>query len=124
MTHQLKDITFNEILEMLANQGLDSSNAAFSFLLNSAMLLERQKYLNAQPYERTEERQGYANGFKPKTVKSRLGELNLTVPQVRESGFYPQCLGKGMRSERALRLALAEMYVQGVSTRSIHKKSN
>jgi transposase-like protein len=119
MTHQLKDITFNEILEMLANQGLDSSNAAFSFLLNSAMLLERQKYLNAQPYERTEERQGQANGFKPKTVKSRLGELNLAVPQVRESGFYPQCLEKGMRSERALRLALAEMYVQGVSTRKV-----
>jgi transposase-like protein len=83
------------------------------------MLLERQKYLNAQPYERTEERQGHANGFKPKTVKSRLGELNLVVPQVRESGFYPQCLEKGMRSERALRLALAEMYVQGVSTRKV-----
>jgi putative transposase len=121
MTHNLKDITFNEILEMLTEQGLDSSNTALALLLNSVMLFERQKYLKAEPYERTEERNGHGNGFKPKTVKSRLGELNLSVPQVRDSSFYPQCLEKGMRSERALRLALAEMYVTGVSTRKVTK---
>ncbi len=116
---QLKNSTLKEILEVLINQGLDSSNDALAFLINSAMLLERQKHLKAEPYERTEERNGHANGFKPKTVKSRLGELDLLVPQVREGDFYPNCLEKGMRSERALRLALAEMYVQGVSTRKV-----
>ena len=116
---QLKSNTLKEVLEVLINQGLDSSNDALAFLINSAMLLERQKHLNAEPYERTEERNGHGNGFKPKMVKSRLGELDLLVPQVREGDFYPKCLEKGMRSERALRLALAEMYIQGVSTRKV-----
>ena len=116
---QFEKITFRQVLEMLATEGLDSSNGALTFLLNSAMHLERQRHLNAEPYERNEERNGHANGFKPKTVKSRLGELNLAVPQVRDSSFYPHSIEKGMRSERALRLALAEMYVQGVSTRKV-----
>jgi len=83
------------------------------------MVLERQQYLNAEPYERSEERQAHANGFKEKTVKTRVGKLTLAVPQVREGGFYPKSLEKGLRSERALKLALAEMYVQGVSTRKV-----
>lgn len=91
---QLKSNTLKEVLEVLINEGLDSSNDALAFLINSAMLLERQKHLKAEPYERTEERNGHANGFKPKTVKSRLGELDLCIPQVREGGFYPQCLEK------------------------------
>jgi putative transposase len=64
---------------------------------------------------------GYANGFKPKQIKSRVGQLNVSIPQVRESDFYPSSLEKGMRSERALRTALAEMYVTGVSTRKVEK---
>ena len=68
-------------------------------------------------------RRGYANGFTRKRVKTRVGELDLRVPQVRdvEDGeeFYPQALERGVRSERALKLAIAEMYVQGVSTRKV-----
>jgi transposase-like protein len=116
---QFEKITFKQVLEMLATEGLDASNNALTFLLNSAMSLERQRHLNAEPYERCDERSGQANGFKPKTIKSRLGELSLAIPQVRDSSFYPQSIEKGMRSERALRLALAEMYVQGVSTRKV-----
>lgn len=52
-------------------------------------------------------------------MKSRVGALELAVPQVREGGFYPASLDKGLRSERALKLALAEMYVSGVSTRKV-----
>ena len=65
------------------------------------------------PYQRSESRRGYANGFKPKTVNSRLGRLNLKVPQTRDVEFYPSALERGERSERALKLAVAEMYVQG-----------
>jgi len=83
------------------------------------MQIERQKHLRVGPYERSCERQGYANGYKPKTVKTRLGEITFDVPQVREGGFYPGAMEKGLRSERALNLALAEMYVQGVSTRKV-----
>lgn len=64
-------------------------------------------------------RQGYTNGYKPKTVKTRLGEVNFEIPQVREGGFYPEALEKGVQSERALTLTYAEMYVQGVSTRKV-----
>lgn len=83
------------------------------------MQAERQQHLGAEPYQHTPERRGQANGFKPKTVKTRVGEITFAVPQVREGGFYPQALERGLRSERALTLALAEMYVQGVSTRKV-----
>ena len=65
--------------------------------------------------KRKEERKGHANGYKSKTMKTRLGEY----PQVRDGGFYPSALGKGLRSERALIATLNEMYVQGVSTRKV-----
>jgi len=88
-------------------------------LLNNIMQTERARYLQAEEYERTEERKGHANGYKPKTVRTRLGDITFAIPQVREGGFYPSALEKGMRSERALVTTLAEMYVQGVSTRKV-----
>jgi transposase-like protein len=83
------------------------------------MKIERSQAIGADPYERNERRQGYANGFKPKTVETRLGPLTVQVPQTRGVDFYPSALEKGVRSERALKLAVAEMYVQGVSTRRV-----
>ncbi len=71
------------------------------------------------PYERSEKRRGRRNGYKPRKVKTRLGELEFSIPQVRDGKFYPRSLEKGLRSERALKLALAEMYVHGVSTRKV-----
>ena len=88
-------------------------------LMNVAMKAEREQYLRAGTYERKEEREGYANGYKPKTLQTRLGKLKLAVPQVREGGFYPEALEKGLRSERALLTICAEMYVNGVSTRKV-----
>lgn len=119
MTYQ-DDFTLpTELLEQLTSEGFDFLPELIRILVNAAMQIERQKYLGAGPYERSEERQGYANGYKPKTVKTRLGEVTFDVPQVREGGFYPGALEKGLRSERALNLTLAEMYVQGVSTRKV-----
>jgi transposase-like protein len=84
------------------------------------MQAERLKYLGVgSPYERSVQRQDHANGYKPKTVGTRVGEITFAVPQLRQGEFYPQALEKGLRSERALTLALAEMYVQGVSTRKV-----
>jgi len=75
------------------------------------MLQERGHAFRAQPYERTDRRTCHANGFKPKTVATRIGPLPLRVPQVRgDLDFYPNALEKGVRSEQALKLALAEMY--------------
>jgi len=115
MTHQ-NDYTF---AEDLAEKGLEAIPELMRVLINNAMQVERSKYLQAEQYERTEDRKGHANGFKPKTVKTRMGEITFAVPQVREGGFYPSALEKGLRSERALTITLAEMYVQGVSTRKV-----
>lgn len=88
-------------------------------LLNETMKVDREMHLKASPYERTEQRRGQANGFKPKTLTTRLGSLQLEIPRVRDSSFYPQSLERGCRSEVALKVALAEMYTQGVSTRKV-----
>jgi len=123
MTRQTKSTAVSSALELLAESGFDGLAGAIEVLLNEAMKLEREAFLQAGPHERTEERRGYANGYKPKSVQSRLGALSLEVPQVRDVvdgvRFYPQALERGERSERALKLALAEMYVQGVSTRKV-----
>jgi putative transposase len=119
MTYQ-DDFTLpTELLEQVAEQGLDFLPELIRIVINNAMQVERQKHLGVGPYERSTERLGHANGFKPKTVSTRIAPITFDIPQVREGGFYPQALEKGLRSERALMLALAEMYVQGVSTRKV-----
>lgn len=103
----------------LLTQGLDGAGEALRILVNEASKIERAHHLQAQPYERSGERTGHANGFKPKTVVTRLGEVTFEVPQVRDGSFYPSALDKGVRTEQAVNLTLAEMYVQGVSTRKV-----
>ena len=108
-----------ELLERVNKQGFDILPELIQVIMNAAMQAERQQHLKAEPYQHTEEREGHANGYKPKTVHTRVGNITFAIPQVREGGFYPEALEKGLRSERALLLALAEMYVQGVSTRKV-----
>ena len=106
-------------MEQIGEGGMAYLPELIRILVNAAMQAERRKHLGAGPYERTPERQGYANGYKPKTVQTRVGNIIFDIPQVREGDFYPGALEKGLRSERALTMALAEMYVQGVSTRKV-----
>jgi putative transposase len=119
MTYQDHFTLPTELLEQVAEQGLDFLPELIRIVINTAMQVERQRHLGVGPYERSAVRQGHANGFKPKTVSTRIAPITFEIPQVREGGFYPQALEKGLRSERALMLALAEMYVQGVSTRKV-----
>jgi len=123
MTRQRESTAVEAALKQLAESGFEGLARAVELLLNEAMKLERDEFLRAGPYERSADRRGYANGYKPKSVRSRLGELELAVPQVRDvqdgENFYPRALERGERAERALKLALAEMYVQGVSTRRV-----
>ncbi len=121
MAQQVENRTIGDAVELLKENGFAGLAEAVTVLMNNAMRSERSDYLRAAPYERSVERVGYANGFKDKTVKSRLGALSLKVPQTRDNGFYPRSLEKGLRSERALLLSIAEMYVQGVSTRRVKK---
>jgi len=119
MTYPLHPIAIREAVQALAENGFDGMAQAMELLLNECMKVERQQALGVGPYQRGEARRGQANGFKPKQLKTRVGPLNLQVPQVRGASFYPKALERGSRSEKALRLALAEMYVQGVSTRKV-----
>ena len=104
---------------LLAN-GLDGAGEALRILVNEASRIERAQHLQALPYERSAQRVDQANGYKPKTMLTRMGEITFEVPrQVRTAGFYPSALERGSRSEQSVNLALAEMYVQGVSTRKV-----
>ena len=122
MTHPAQPDLLHTVLQLLTTQGSSSLAEGFRLLLNEAMLQERAAVLQAQPYERCEGRLGHANGFKPKTLATRMGAVELRIPQVRDGiDFYPSALERGVRSEQALTLAMAEMYVQGVSTRKVSR---
>ena len=71
---------------LLAN-GLDGAGEALRILVNEASRIERAQHLQATPYERSSQRVDYANGYKSKTVLTRLGEVTFEVPQVRSGGF-------------------------------------
>ena len=119
MTPSMNSSTAETAVELLMNNGMDGAAEAIQILMNTAMVIERSAYLGAGPYERHEERVSYANGFKPKKLNTRIGQLDLSIPQTRDCNFYPKSLERGMRSEQALKLAVAEMYVRGVSTRKV-----
>lgn len=120
MTHRKDSNPVEAAMELLSEAGFEGFAEAMKILLNESMKAERSQVLGAELHERTDDRRGYANGYKPKTVATRMGKITFDVPQVRDGvEFYPSALEKGLRSERALKLAVAEMYVQGVSTRRV-----
>jgi putative transposase len=119
MTYETDCTLPNELMEQIIAGGLDVVPELIRTVINTAMRIERQRYLGVEPFERSPERRDQANGYKPKTVALRSGKVTFDIPQVRQGDFYPSALEKGVRSERALKLALAEMYVQGVSTRKV-----
>ncbi len=82
---------------------------------------EMTEFLQADPHERTQERQGYRNGYKPRILHTRVGDIALAVPQDREGNFSTKLFERYQRSEKALVLSIVEMYVQGVSTRNVTK---
>jgi putative transposase len=122
--HNQDNLSEDSINLLLLKDGLAESLPRIAeMLLNAAMILERSAHLRADPYERSEGRNGYANGLKDRTFKSKVGSLALRVPQTRESDepFRPSMLDSGSRVDGSLKVAIAEMYIQGVSTRRVTK---
>jgi putative transposase len=123
MAHQNEDNPLAALLPLLTNGGQSANPLAdaLAVLLNAAMLYEREKHIGAAPYERKEDRNCQANGFKDRSLSTRLGDLSVLVPQVRgcSEPFRPASLEAALLSEKALKVALAEMYVQGISTRRV-----
>lgn len=96
------DLGIFPVSRHLAEHDFDGLAEALKRLLNVVMNIERGDMLCSAPYERTEERQGYGNGFKDQTIYTRAGDLQLQVPQTRGIEFNPQILAPGVRSERSL----------------------
>ena len=79
---------------LLAN-GLDGAGEALRILVNEASRIERAQHLQAMPYQRSAQRVDQANGYKSKTMLTRMGEITVEVPQVSAAGFYPSALERG-----------------------------
>lgn len=101
----------------------DGLKALLRALAQQVMAVEAEAHVNAAPHERSAERRGYRNGSKPRTLKTRVGDLELDVPQVRGdcAPYHPSLFHRWQRSERALLVACGEMYFQGVSTRNVRR---
>ncbi len=80
MAHRSELTLPTDLLETIIEKGLDILPELVRVLVNETMRIERQNYLGAAPYQHTAERRGHANGFKPKTVTTRLGEIEFAIP--------------------------------------------
>jgi len=109
MTHQKDYNLSSNLTDELIKNGLSGVPELIKIMVDNAILEERNRYLEADEYERTPTRTGYANGYKPKTVNTRVGKITFSFPRL-----------EMLRFERALILALAEIYVVGVSTRKVN----
>ena len=92
-----------------------------SSVLQQLIDSELKDHLSADSYERTDERKGYRNGSYPRTLKTRVGRIELQVPRDREGNFHTAIFERYQRNEKALVLSLMEMYLMGVSTRKVKK---
>ena len=109
------------ILQASSVNGDDPLKGLLRHTIQQVLEEELTAFLNAEPYDRTENRRGYRNGYKPRTLTTRVGRLELMVPKDREGRFSTELFEKYQRSEKALVQTIAEMYVQGVSTRKVKK---
>jgi transposase-like protein len=111
-------ITLDEALlqRLFQNDGL---KALLETLLNQVLQTQASDQLQATPYERTQERQGYRNGYRERSLTTRIGTLTLQVPKLRQGSFTPDLYERWQRSEQALLACMVEMVIQGVSTRKV-----
>jgi len=115
-----KTMPLNEaIQEVLATGDDNPLRGLLEIICQQALEVEISDHLGAEPYERTGDRTGYRNGYKTRTLTTAVGDLQLLVPQDRDGTFSTHLFERYQRSDKALVLALMEMYVKGVSTRKV-----
>ena len=115
-----KDYSDELMTQLQGEREGDVLRAMLEVMCQQVMEAELARHVGADRHERTQGRSGHRNGYKPRTLKTRVGELSLQVPQARGTEPYsPMFFAKWQRSERALLVACAEMYFMGVSTRKV-----
>jgi transposase-like protein len=120
MANEDSDVIGRLLQEVFSDR--DGAKRLLEHLLNQAMQAEASEYIGAGRHERADSRRGYRNGTKTRGLNTRVGGLELSIPQVRGcEPYHPSMFGKWERSERALLVACAEMYFQGVSTRNVRE---
>lgn len=108
-----------ELMQAVVESEEDLLGAIVRAGVQALMEAERDVYVGAKRYERSEGRRTQRNGYKPRTLKTRMAGLDLRVPKTRDGRSYPSILERYQRSEGALIAALAQCYVQGMSTRKV-----
>lgn len=111
----------SELLKgLFTADGKDEAFAALvSTILNQVLSAQASEQVGAQPYERSDERRAYRNGYRERELQTRVGTLLLAVPRLRNGEFSTELFQRYQRSEQALVLAMMEMVVNGVSTRKV-----
>ena len=111
------NVTKQDLMELLTQD--DALKGLLQTMLQEVLEAEMEQALRAGKGERTGGRLGYRSGYYPRTLVTRVGKLELRVPQDRQGRFSTELFARYQRSEKALVAALMEMYVQGVSTRRV-----
>lgn len=117
MTEYDVNVNANLLPDLLSQS--DGIAKLFESVLNQVLEAQVNDHLQAKPYERSEERVGYRNGYRPRTLYTRVGPVTLQVPQTRDGSFSTEVFHRYQRSEQAFVLGLMEMAVNGVSTRKV-----
>jgi len=99
----------------------DAAVGLLEAVLNEYLKLETTEQVQAEPYERTDSRQCYRNGYRTRRLMTRVGPIELEVPRLRNGQFSTELFDRYQRSEQALVLAMMEMVVNGVSTRKVRR---
>lgn len=114
-----KSIVSVDEVKALLQQDTDFLKELVTNLLQQVLEAEMDEALRAAKSERSESRLGYRSGYYHRSLITRVGKLELRVPQDRQGRFSTEVFERYQRSEKALVATLAEMYIQGVSTRKV-----
>ena len=109
----------NQLVDVLSKN--DAIKGLLESVLNQVLNSQMTEHLGAQPHEQTGERTGYRNGTRVRELYTRVGPLNLQVPQTRDGSFKTEIFKRYQCSEQAFVLGIMEMYLEGVSCRKVTK---
>lgn len=116
-----KDNLIGQLMQVVNGGADEMLRRLMEIVIQSLLEAEMTELIGAEKYERTSERKGHRNGYKPRKFTTRVGTIELEIPQDREGRFRTEIFDRYQRMDKALIVALQEMYIEGVSTRKVRK---